>query len=114
MPTFLVQKFVYTLVGVREGRPPNYQRQFRCCPLWRQPEKRCDYFQWLEHQPYWRDPSLAKTKLTDEMRELNEEQRKCRHPIVLGTGSNGFQKKKTCKYCRLPLEVADAKTGKLI
>ena len=33
----------------KEG--PNYQRQFRRCPLWRDTTKRCDYFQWLEYWP---------------------------------------------------------------
>ncbi|CAE7243648.1 unnamed protein product [Symbiodinium sp. CCMP2592] len=68
----------------KEG--PNYQRQFRRCPLWKRPDLRCDYFQWLDHQPYWKDPDASKKKLTDEMKELTEEQRKCKHPIVVGTG----------------------------
>ena len=39
------------------------------------------------------------------MAKLNEEQRKCKH-----TGT----RRRRCKYCRLPPEVTDAKTGKLI
>ena len=63
---------------------------------------------------YWLEAKAERKKMREEIEELSTEQRKCTHSMTMGTGSNGAQKRKTCRMCSLTLEVTNAKTGEVL
>eukprot|EP00439_Symbiodinium_sp_Y106_P012703 s3219_g1.t2 len=98
----------------KEGR--NRGRLFRRCPKWTNPATRCNFFSWLEHQPFWMPSSAAssdevpppidypKAPTTPAMSERSTSgfttpNENCSHRNVTYAGSNAFLRQAKCRDC---------------
>ena len=77
-------------------------RRFRQCPHWKNTNKRREFFQWLEHQPDWKDAKHHRKKLNDEICNLTDEQRRMQttRPHLCHGGARGSGMKKDCGFYR--------------
>ncbi|CAE7276334.1 unnamed protein product [Symbiodinium sp. CCMP2592] len=110
-------------------------RQFYRCHKWKTPAQRCEFFQWLEHQPLWKDPKPKNPQwLMPEIGEPMEnnqflrpanvdsrikntfyaDPKVCEHRHVIGSGTNAYQIQKKCGTCLKLLFQKDRKTGKIM
>ena len=112
----------------KQGR--NFQRQFFRCPKWKNPAQRCNFFQWLDRQPLWRDSSSPPTpermpeKEGQFLRPANVDIRQkstfyanpahCEHRIITGAGTNAYQIQRKCSTCMKLLFQKDKRTGNIL